>query len=176
MGVPKKVVSGSEVLYGPVGIATQTINGAGITVFDQDSTILNLYFDVSWAGGNEMQERPNNFLGRHPQPNFFHVPNRGSYRMEFTGDIGVFKDDYIHFKLLDPSHQKWKHPDVNRDAIILSFRLMKAAKINCYYDGRLQVRPSDLPDAVLYNKLTSPYSSLRSLPRSPIAAAGLQAG
>ena len=138
MTVPTRIVSGSEVMYGPVGVATQTINGAGVTVFDGPDTILNLYENVEWKEGEDMQERPNAFLLAHPQPQWFHMPNRGSYRLEFTGDIGVFKDDYIHFKLMDPSHQAWRAPEVAEDCVVLSFRLMKSAKINVYYDGRLR--------------------------------------
>lgn len=138
MDIPSRIVSRSEVLYGPVGVISQRVNSAGITVFDKGKTILDIYKDTEWAKGNEMQENPNGFLGRQPQPQFITVPSEGSYRLEFTGDIGVFKDDYLHFKIMNPSHRKFKHSEVNQNRIILSFRFMKAVKINCYYDGRLQ--------------------------------------
>jgi hypothetical protein len=138
MDIPNRIVSGSEVLYGPVGVVSQRVNSAGITVFDQGNTIVDIYQDTEWGHGNPMQENPNGFLEKHPQPQFITVPSGGSYRLEFTGDIGVFKDDYLHFKIMNPSHRQFKHSDVDSNKIVLSFRFMKAAKINCYYDGRLQ--------------------------------------
>jgi len=133
MDIPTKKVSGSEVLYGPVGVATQTIHGSGVTAFDGlERTNLQIYTEPDWIFQHAFQkaiETP------WPQPNNFVVPNRGSYRLEFTGDIGVFKENYHHYSIKNQALSEY-HEEEN--AIILSFRLMKAATLNCYYGGRLQ--------------------------------------
>ena len=134
MKIPERVISGSEVLYGPVGLATQTIHGSGVTTFDGvERTNLQVYTEPDWIFQHSFQkaiEKP------WPQPNNFVVPNRGSYRLEFTGDIGVFKDGYHHYQIKNQELAMEMFEE--EPAIIISFRFMKAASINCYYGGRLQ--------------------------------------
>jgi len=101
MSVPTKTVSGSEVLYSPVGIATQTFGGTGASLFDGEQTILEIYENTAYQPNTPPQRMSVEGNGL-PQPSLFFVPNKGSYRMEFTGDITIFKKDFIHFQIYDP--------------------------------------------------------------------------
>jgi len=78
--IPKRVVSGSEVIYGPVGLATQTIQGSGVTLFDGQKTKMQIYEDTEFIPAHTFQKVVES--ERLPQPSVFFVPNRGSYRFE----------------------------------------------------------------------------------------------
>jgi len=166
MNIPPRYVSGSEVIYGPVGLATQTIGGSGVTLFDGAKTQMSIYHDTEFIPKHTFQKvvESGPLL---PQPSVYFGPNRGAYRYEFTGDIGVFKDDYIHFRILNQELAQFQPAGPEHEqSIILSWRYMKSININTYYDGRLQppaykqseIGLDALPGTAYLNPLTRVYS------------------
>ena len=80
MSVPYLEVSGSEVLWAPITWSTVHPRAIGTSNYDTDETIslLQSSFEV---------EDAQNSLDRWPQPNTVVLPNGGTFRVDFTGDI-----------------------------------------------------------------------------------------
>lgn len=93
--VPLRIVSGSEVLWAPVTWSTMKREAIATSIYSQDDTVVALH--PVYPADTELAQ----FSVRWPNPYVHVVPNRGVYRLDFTGDITVFSEygDYT-LKLL----------------------------------------------------------------------------
>jgi len=109
--IPVKDVSGSEVIYGPVGYINMYDANAGSSNFAGDGDTSVDYRDYSDPRGTQMPpmtgkepEAFNPVLERYTQPYLAHLVNHGYYRIEYTGDITLFNDDFLEYQLINLCH------------------------------------------------------------------------
>jgi len=138
--IPEKVISGSEVLYGPVGYINMYDANYGSSNFAGDGdTSVDIYRDYTDPRGTQMPpmtgketESFNPILSRYTQPYLAHLVNHGYYRIEYTGDITLFNGDFLEYQLVSLTDA----PFVNDDyAIVIDIKFMKAVKLSFYYNG-----------------------------------------
>jgi len=138
--IPEKVISGSEVIYGPVGYINMYDANAGSSNFAGDGdTSVDIYRDYPDPRGTQMPpmtgkeiEAFNPLLERYTQPYLAHLVNHGYYRIEYTGDITLFNGDFLEYQLVSLTDA----PIVNDDyAMVIDIKFMKAVKLAFYYDG-----------------------------------------
>ena len=114
--VPKKIVSGSQVTYGPVGISSCTVPGGKPTVnlVDAEEWVIDL--DVQCTSPSVVSSLKDGRGGRaYVQPQWHFVPNGGCYRVDYTGDIGVFERNV--FSLMNTKFEPaWDNPILSNRA------------------------------------------------------------
>ena len=89
--VEKRVVSGSEVLYGPVGVESCSVPypvGQPVLAMQDVEDFQHKKKSGPWPCLNWKDGRSGQCM---IQPKFHFVPNGGCYRVHYTGDIGLFK-------------------------------------------------------------------------------------
>ena len=87
--VEKRIVSGSQILYGPVGVSScSTPVGKPILSMTDGEEFPHDKITGPWPCKNMKDGRSGHCL---IQPQFHFVPNGGCYRFAYTGDIGLFK-------------------------------------------------------------------------------------
>jgi hypothetical protein len=138
--VPEKVVSGSEVLYGPVGYVNMYDANFGSSLFAGDGdTSVDIYRDYTDPRGTQMPpmtgketESFSPVLSRYTQPYLATLVNHGYYRIEYTGDITLFNGGFLEYQLVSLTDA----PMVSDDfAMVLDIKFMKAVKLAFYYNG-----------------------------------------
>jgi len=138
--IPEKVVSGAEVLYGPVGYINMYDANFGSSNFAGDGdTSVDIYRDYTDPRGTQIPPMTGKetesfmpILSRYTQPYLAHLVNHGYYRIEYTGDITLFDGDFLEYQLVSLTDL----PIVNDDyAIIIDIEFMKAVKLAFYYNG-----------------------------------------
>ena len=148
--IPSKVVSGSEVLYGPVGYVSIKDSFYGSSLFGGEDTTVDIYRDYPDSrldqmppqSGADQSYKPRD--KRYPQPFLGQLVNHGYYRVEYTGDIGVFNEGYHEYELVGLTDA----PRLKETfAVVLDIKVMKAVTWACYYRGR-EVKASSRQDAV----------------------------
>jgi hypothetical protein len=142
--VPKRIVSGSELLYGPVGYVNVFDANMGSSYFAAAKTTVDIYRDYTDPRGDQIPpqtgantEKFNPADPRYTQPYLAKLVNRGVYRIEYTGDITAFNEDFLEYQL----HQAvlGDKPMYSDDfAVVLDIKFMKAVNVAFYYNG-LQV-------------------------------------
>lgn len=87
--VPKRVTSGSEVLFAPVAVSTVQFETLATSVYYGDDTVVQI------AEAFEPVQSNTNIIDtdRYPSPLTAFVPNMGVYRVDFTGDVTAFSED-----------------------------------------------------------------------------------
>jgi len=127
MKFPVRMVSGSRMKWGPMGIANARKVTAGTAALYADLTSTALYEQNSVVAKNLNE------------PHYFHVPNRGYYRLYFSGDLGAILDQEdpkgrMHFSLpFSGSGLMPRAAGVSEYAVILSIRLSIPNELNFFY-------------------------------------------
>ena len=105
--IPEKKVSGSEVLFGPVGYVNSKDAFFGSSTFAGADTSVDIYRDYTDPRGEQMPpqtgKETEKFMPRNPRYTQHYVAslvNHGYYRIEYTGDITLFNADYITYQLV----------------------------------------------------------------------------
>jgi len=138
--IPERIVSGAEVLYGPVGYVNMRDSFFGSSTFAGEDTSVDIYRDYTDPRGDQIppmtgketeQFWPVN--PRYTQPYLATLVNKGTYRIEYTGDIGLFKDGYLEYGLVGLT-DKPEHTD--EFGMILDIKFMTAVNLAFYYNGK----------------------------------------
>jgi cysteine-rich repeat protein len=89
----KKIVSGSNVLYGPAVLSTCSYDGGQPMVNFVPTEYFPHSKDAGGTGpwGGVDQELLTAFVS----PHIHHVTNGGCYRLDYTGDVGIFRRNYF---------------------------------------------------------------------------------
>ena len=138
--VPEKRVSGSEVLYGPVGYINSKDAFFGSSNFAGDDTAVDIYRDYTDPRGEQMPpqtgketEKFEPVLERYTQPYLATLVNQAYYRIEYTGDITLFNEDFLEYRLFGLTDM----PRISEEyAVVLDVKFMKAVNLGVYYEGR----------------------------------------
>jgi cysteine-rich repeat protein len=149
--VPEKKVSGSEILYGPVGYINIKDDDYGSSSFAGDDTSVDIYRDYSDPRGDQMPPQTGKetetfspVLSRYTQPYLATLVNHGYYRIQYTGDITLFDEDFLEYQLVGLTDD----PRLNDDfAVVIDIQFLKAVNLAFYYEGR-QVTQSPRRDKV----------------------------
>jgi cysteine-rich repeat protein len=149
--IPEKKVSGSEILYGPVGYINIKDDDYGSSSFAGDDTSVDIYMDYTDPRGDQMPPQTGKetetfvpVLSRYTQPYLATLVNHGYYRIQYTGDITLFSSDFIEYQLVGLTDD----PRLNDDfAVIIDIKFLKAVNLAFYYEGR-QVAQSPRRDKV----------------------------
>jgi len=139
--IPKHIVSGSEVFYGPVAFISMDKKTVGTGAFEGDKTVV--YFAESfinpWRTGHgvklmyPLEDAPVPY-NREIQPHTALLVNHGYYRLAFTGDITVFSPsgdlgfEFLTFGTESALHEDW--------GIVLDIPLPNSRGIQSYYGGK----------------------------------------
>ena len=149
--VPLKKVSGSEVLYGPVGYVNMRSAFYGSSLFAGADTSVDIYRDYTDPRAEQMPpqtgKEPETFVPRDPrytQPYLASLVNHGFYRIEYTGDITLFNDGFLEYSLVSLTDAPAVHGDF---ALVVDVKFLKAVNLAFYHDGR-QVAASPRRDKV----------------------------
>jgi len=86
----------------------------------------------------------NPVLSRYTQPYLATLVNHGTYRIQYTGDITLFNDDFLEYQLVGLTDEARLHDDF---ALIVDIKFLKAVNLAFYYEGR-QVTQSPRRDKV----------------------------
>jgi len=144
--VERRAVSGSEILYGPVGISTCTVpNGEPNLIMQDPEEFPHHVFTGGtgpWGCKNPKDGGTGSGSGRSGrclvQPNTFFLANGGCYDMHYTGDIGLFERN--EFTLLGASTVEPRfaidEQEVPEWGVILKIRYLWPGKINVYYNEK----------------------------------------
>ena len=139
--VPEKVVSGSELMYGPVGYITMYDGYLGSSTFASTDTVVDIYRDYTDPRGDQMPpqtgketETFNPVPARYTQPFLATLANQGYYQIEYTGDIASFNEEFLEFSLVSLGLDEPLYSD--EWAVMVQYRFLKAVNVAFYYDGR----------------------------------------
>ena len=101
--LPDRIVSGSRLLYGPVGVTTCSHYGGEPVVNIADTEVFwhTLPPGIGPWGGCKMDTQHG--MECYVEPFVHFAPNGGCYRLDYTGDISLFKTN--HFTLLNTDMQ-----------------------------------------------------------------------
>jgi cysteine-rich repeat protein len=153
--LPKKVVSGSEVLYGPVAISTCSYDGGQPIV----NMVPTEYFPhviptgTSPAGGGRFDMQHEDFYV--VQPLVHMVTNGGCYRIDYTGDSGVFKTNTFSLLNTEMMPNGKKHVpraprnDENSWVVVFESWFTFPGKINVFFNEKY------IPPVGRRNRVTS---------------------
>jgi cysteine-rich repeat protein len=138
--VPEKKVSGSEILYGPVGYINIKDAFYGSSMFAGEDTSVDIYRDYTDPRGDQIPpqtgaetETFSPVLSRYTQPYLATLVNHGYYRIQYTGDITLFDEDFLEYQLVGLTDS----PQVQEDfAVVIDIKFLKAVNLAFYYDGR----------------------------------------
>ena len=151
--IPTRKISGSELLYGPVGYINMYDANMGSSIFAGGKTTVDIYRDYAdprsdqippQTGANPEKFTPR-YDSRYTQPYLARLVNRGFYRVEYTGDITEFHEGFIEFRLHNAVLNKPLFADAF--ALVLDIKFLKAANVALYHNG-LHVRQSPRRDKV----------------------------
>ena len=137
--IPNKIISGSEVLYGPVGYVNMRDAFYGSSVFAGAETGVDIYraypdcrlLQMPPQTGEDFSYKPVD--PRYPQPFLAQLVNNAYYRIEYTGDIGVFNNGFLEYSLVGLTDAPFHADDF---AVIIDIKFMKACKLALYYLGK----------------------------------------
>jgi len=127
--VPKRITSGSEVLWAPVALSTVRFESICTSIYYEDDTVVALHSNYG------VDSEAGQFASRWPQPFMHQVPNHGQYHLDWTGDVTAFSEDGDYtFQLFGTE----AHDPVGDDeyAVIVQFKFLKPCKLLFYVDGR----------------------------------------
>lgn len=165
--VPKRITSGSEVLWAPVALSTVRFESICTSIYYEDDTVVALHSNYG------VDSEAGQFASRWPQPFMHQVPNHGQYHLDWTGDVTAFSEDGDYtFQLFGTE----AHDPVGDDeyAVIVQFKFLKPCKLLFYVDGRKVdggVRRTDMDltrdVGFSYHHATSAAASGHSLPGNP---------
>ena len=138
--VPKRIVSGSELLYGPVGYVNVYDANMGSAYFAAAKTTVDIYRDYPTRAGTRFLRRrvPTRKKFNPADPVHPAVPGQarepGVYRIEYTGDITAFNEDFLEYQL---NHAVLGDNPMYSDdfAVVLDVKFMKAVNVAFYYNG-----------------------------------------
>ncbi len=153
--VPEKIVSGSEVLYGPVGYINMYEAFYGSSYYAQEDTVVDIYRDYADNRADHVPpQTATEPMGtfspidpRYTQPYLATLVNRGFYRIQYTGDITLFSDGFLEYRLVSLTDEVMQPTSSESDdtdqhfALVVDIKFLKAVNLAFYYDGR-QVRAS----------------------------------
>jgi hypothetical protein len=144
--VQRKAVSGSEVLYGPVGMSTCSVpNGEPNLIVQDPEEFPHHTFTGGtgpWVCKNEKDGGKSSGSGRGArclvQPNTYFLVNGGCYHMHYTGDIGLFQRNTFTMlgagsarprrTISDQTNPEW--------GVMLKILYLWPGEINVYYNER----------------------------------------
>lgn len=139
--VQPRRVSGSDVLYGPVGVSSCSVEGGEPTVMlvepeEWDHTDVTGPFDCYIKDGSSGSGRAGHCL---VQPSLYLVPNGACLRLDYTGDIGVFERNVFMLMgadahspsgvprgVVETGHDEWN--------LVLEMVYMFPGTINVYFN------------------------------------------
>jgi len=139
--IPEKKVSGSELIYGPVGYLSQRSAMFGSSVFAGEDTVVDIYRAYSdprstqvppQVGGGDSAFTP--AQSRYTQPYLANLVNGGYYRVQYTGDITAFNDGVLEYSLVGLATDA---PMLADDfGVVLDIKFMKAVNLAVYHNGK----------------------------------------